>query len=139
MMSIFRSDIDKIRYEFKAKTRHHVNIRDIEAVIDGLYVVFLDVEKLFSSKNQHRHRLRPIQYHMLTENIQDSLEKLAKFIDFLEEHKIIWKDKSTEFWLRYILQTANKIAENADHVKNPKVIIALENTREYTERIAKKL
>ena len=78
---------------------------------------------------------------MLTDNIEDSLEKLSHFIDFLEKHKIEWKDKSVEFWLRYILETADKIALNFDTtgIKNPKVIIAVENIREFTENIEKKL
>ena len=141
MMSIFRQDTDRMMHEFLSKTLHHINIKDIESIIDGLYVAFLDVEKLFSSKNIHRHRIKSLQYLMLTENIEDSLEKLSRFIDFLDKHKIEWKDKSVEFWLRYILESADKIALNVDTsgIKTPKVIIAIENIKEYTEKIEKKL
>lgn len=141
MMSIFRQDVDRIMHEFKAKTKHHINIKEIEAIIDGLYVAFLDIEKLFSIKNIHRHRIKNVQYLMLTENIEDSVEKLSFFIDFLERHKIEWKDRSVEFWLRYILETADKIALNFDTtgIKSPKIIIAVENMRDYIEKIQGRL
>jgi len=141
MMSIFRSDIEKTKAEFRAKTKHDVNIKEIEAVIDGLYVTFLDIDKMFSVKNIHRHNITDHQYLMVVTNIEDSLHKLSKFIDFLEEHKISWKDKSVQFWTRYILETADKITMHFDDVKlkNPKMIIAIENIKELTQQIEKKL
>jgi hypothetical protein len=141
MMSIFRNDLDRIRSEFKAKTKHDVNIKEIEAIIDGLYVTFLDIDKMFSSKNIHKHNITDGQYLIMVVNIEDSLHKLSKFIDFLGEHKISWKDKSVEFWLRYILETADRITMHFDDVKlkNPKMIIALENIKELTESIEKKI
>jgi hypothetical protein len=140
-MSIFREDIDKIKAEFKAKTKHHVNIKEIEATIDGLYVTFLDVDKMFSAKNMHKESITDYQHMMVITNMEDSLHKLSKFIDFLDEHKIEWKDKSVEFWLRYILETADKITMHFDDVKlkNPKLIIAIENIKEATETIEKKI
>jgi hypothetical protein len=140
-MSIFRSDIDRLRSEFKAKTKHDVNIKEIEAIIDGLYVTFLDIDKMFSVKNVHKHTITDQQYLIVITNIEDSLHKLSKFIDFLDEHKISWKDKSVEFWLRYILETADKITMHFDDVKirNHKLIIAIENIKGYTESIEKKL
>jgi len=140
-MSIFRSDIDKLKAEFKAKTKHDVNIKEIEAIIDGLYVTFLDVDKMFSAKNTHKHSITDNQYLMVVTNIEDSLHKLSKFIDFLDEHKIAWKDKSVEFWLRYILETADKITMHFDDVKikNPKLIIAIENIKDLTQSIEKKI
>ena len=59
----------------------------------------------------------------------------------MDKHKIEWKDKSIEFWLRYILETADKIAASVDtsEIKNPKVIIAIENIKDYTEKIEDKL
>jgi len=141
MMSIFRSDIDKIKAEFKAKTKHDVNIKEIEAIIDGLYVAFLDIDKLFSAKNAHKKHITDSQYLIVITNIENSLEKLSKFIDFLEEHKIAWKDKSVEFWTRYILETADKITMHFDDMKirNPLLIIALENIKEQTQIIEQKL
>ena len=139
MMSIFRNDIDKAMHELRTKARTTISIREIEALIDGLYVAFLDIEKLFSHKNIHRSKIQDIQYRMLTENIQDSLEKLEKFIAMLDSKNISWKDKSTEFWLRYIINAASKITSHAEHIKNPKIIIALENTKEYVDNIEKKL
>ena len=140
-MSIFRSDIDKIRHEFKAKTKHDVNIKEIEAIIDGLYVTFLDIDRMFSIKNVHKEHITDRQYLIVVANIEDSLHKLSKFVDFLDEHKISWKDKSVEFWLRYILETADKITLHFDDVKinNPRLIIAIENIKELTETIEKKL
>jgi hypothetical protein len=140
-MSIFRSDIDTLKAEFKAKTKHDVNIKEIEAIIDGLYVTFLDIDKMFSAKNIHKHRITDHQYLMVVTNIEDSLHKLSKFVDFLNEYKIAWKDKSVEFWLRYILETADKITLHFDDVKikNPKLIIAVENIKDWTQSIEKKL
>lgn len=136
MMSVFRNDSDRLMHEYSTKKKH-ITIKEIESTIDGLYVVFLDVEKMFSEKNLHRHRIKTIQYLMLTENIEDSLHKLEKFIKFLEKHKINWKDNSTEFWMKYILDTAEKIAYNIEtsDIKSPKVIIAIENIKEYAGRI----
>jgi len=141
MMSIFREDIGKLKAEFKAKTKHDVNIKEIEAIIDGLYVTFLDVDKIFSVKNIHKHHITDHQYLMVVTNMEDSLHKLSTFIDFLDDHKISWKDKSVEFWLRYILETADKITMHFDDVKikNPKLIIAIENIKDFTETIEKKL
>jgi hypothetical protein len=140
-MSIFRSDIDKLKSEFKAKTKHDVNIKEIEAIIDGLYVTFLDIDKMFSIRNVHKHAITDQQYNIVVTNIEDSLHKLSKFIDFLDEHKIAWKDKGIEFWLRYILETADKITMHFDDVKikNPKLIIAIENIKDFTQTIEKKL
>jgi len=140
-MSIFRSDIDKLRAEFKAKTKHDVDIKEIEATIDGLYVTFLDIEKMFSVRNMHRHNITDHQHMMVIANIEDSLHKLSKFIDFLNDHKIDWKDRSVEFWLRYILETADKITIHFDDVKikNPKFVIAIENIKDWTQTIEKKL
>jgi hypothetical protein len=140
-MSIFRNDLDRIRSEFKSKTKHDVNIKEIEAVIDGLYVTFLDIDKLFSIKNIHKHAITEQKYLIVVINVEDSLHKLLKFIEFLENHKISWKDKSIEFWLRYILETADKITMHFDDVKlkNTKLIIALENIKELTESIEKKI
>jgi hypothetical protein len=140
-MSIFRSDIEKLKVEFRAKTKHDVNIKEIEAIIDGLYVTFLDIDKMFSAKNVHKHRITGRQYLIVITNIEDSLHKLSKFVDFLDEHKISWKDKSVEFWLRYILETADRITLHFDDVKikNPKLIIAIENIKDLTKTIEKKL
>jgi hypothetical protein len=140
-MSIFRSDIDALKSEFKAKTKHDVNIKEIEAIIDGLYVTFLDIDRMFGVKNIHKHTITDEQYLIVITNIEDSLHKLSKFIDFLDEHKIVWKDKGIEFWLRYILETADKITMHFDDVKikNPKMIIAIENIKDFTESIEKKL
>jgi hypothetical protein len=140
-MSIFRNDIDRLKAEFRAKTKHHVDLKEIESIIDGLYVTFLDVEKMFSVRNVHKHTITDHQHAMVITNIEDSLHKLSKFIDFLGEHKIEWKDKSIEFWLRYILETADKITMHFDDVKikNPRLVIAIENIKEYTQVIEKKL
>ena len=140
-MSIFRSDIEELRAEFKAKTKHDVNIKEIEAIIDGLYVTFLDIDKMFGAKNIHKQHITDQQYLIVVTNIEDSLHKLSKFIDFLDEHKIDWKDKSVGFWLRYILETADKITMHFDDVKikNPKLIIAIENIKDFTQSIEKKL
>ncbi|MGV8171360.1 MAG: hypothetical protein ACP5OA_01570 [Candidatus Woesearchaeota archaeon] len=140
-MSIFRSDIDRLKAEFKAKTKHDVNMKEIEAMIDGLYVTFLDIEKMFSARNMHRKNITDHQHMMVIANIEDSLHKFSKFIDFLEEHKIAWKDKSVEFWLRYILETADKITMHFDDIKikNPKLVIAIENIKDWTQSIEKKL
>ena len=96
---------------------------------------------MFSVKNVHKHRITDRQYLMVVTNIEDSLHKLSRFVDFLEEHKISWKDKSVIFWLRYILETADRITMHFDDVKiqNPKLIIAIENIKGYTENIEKKL
>lgn len=140
-MSIFREDIDRIKAELRMKTHHHVNFKDIESIIDGLYVTFLDIEKMFSVKNMHKHDITDHQHTMVITNIEDSLHKLSKFIDFLNDHKVEWKDKSVEFWLKYILETADKITLHFDDVKirNPKLIIAIENIKEHTQAIEKKL
>jgi len=140
-MSIFRNDIDRLKAEFRAKTKHHVDLKEIESVIDGLYVTFLDIEKMFSVKNIHKHNITDHQHTLVIVNIEDSLHKLSKFIDFLSEHKIEWKDKSIEFWMRYILETADKITLHFDEIKlkNPKLIIAIENIKELTQEIEKKL
>ncbi len=140
MMSVFRNDSDRLMHEFMTKKKPII-IKEIESIIDGLYVVFLDVENLFSEKNLHRHKITKMQYLMLTENIEDSLHKLEQFILFLEKHKISWKDHSTEFWMRYILDTTDKIAHNIENsdIKSPKVIIAVENIKEYAEKIKEKI
>lgn len=140
MMSVFRTDSDRLMYEYTTK-RKEITIKDVESTIDGLYAVFLDVENLFSEKNLHRHRISKMQYLMLTENIEDSLHKLEKFILFMEKHNISWKDKSTEFWMHYILDTTEKIAYNIEHsdIKSPKVILAVENIREYAGKIKEKI
>lgn len=140
-MSVFRNHIDKIKHEYATGKRKNITISEIEAAIDGLYVAFLDIESIFSSKNMHRHKLKSIQYLMLTENIEDSLDKLSGFLSFLEKHKLEWKDKSTEFWIRYILDTADNITMNLENsgIKTPKVLIAVENIRDYTQQIEKKL
>lgn len=141
MLSIFREDVTKIKSEFRSNTKKDINIKEIEAIIDGLYVAFLDIEKLFSVKNPHRHKIKNIQYLMMTVNVEDSLETLSGFIDFLDKHKIEWKDKSVEFWLTYILETADKIvlSIDTDHIQNPKVIIAVENIKECIEKLENKL
>ncbi len=140
MMSVFRTDSDRLMHEYATK-RKEITIKEVESTIDGLYVVFLDVENLFSEKNLHRHRISKMQYLMLTENIEDSLHKLERFILFMEKHNISWKDKSTEFWMHYILDTTEKIAHNIEHsdMKSPKVIIAIENIREYAGKIKEKI
>jgi hypothetical protein len=139
LMSIFRSDIERIRVD--AKSSKHIPLKRIEAAIDGLYVVFIDIEKMFSVRNLHRHKISRAQYFMLTTNIEDCLEKLMKFIEFLEGHDVVWKDKSIEFWMKYILDTADKITVNMESsdIKAPRLIISLENIKEYTESIGKKL
>jgi hypothetical protein len=136
MMSVFRNDSDRLMHEYATKKKH-ITIKKIESTIDGLYVAFLDVEKMFSEKNIHRHRITTMQYLMLTENIEDSLHKLETFIRFMETHKIQWKDHSTEFWMKYILETAENIAYNIEtsDIKSPKVIIAVENIKEYAAKI----
>jgi hypothetical protein len=140
-MSIFRNDIDRLKAEFRARTKRHVNVREIESVIDGLYVTFLDIEKMFSVKNIHKHNITDHQHTMVIINIEDSLHKLSKFIDFLNDHKIEWKDKSVEFWMRYILETADRITLHFDDVKikDPRLIISIENIKEYTQLIEQKL
>jgi hypothetical protein len=140
-MSIFRNDIDRLKAEFRAKTKHNVNMKEIESAIDGLYVTFLDIEKMFSARNIHKSDITDHQHTMVIINIEDSLHKLSKFIDFLNDHKIEWKDKSVEFWMRYILETADKITLHFDDVKikNPKLIIAIENIKEHTQLIEQKL
>jgi len=141
MMSIFRSDIDRIKSEFKAKTKHDVDITEIEAMIDGLYVTFLDIDKMFSVKNVHKHRISENQSLMVITGIEDSLHKLSRFIDFLGDHKIDWKDRSVEFWIRYILETADRITLHFDDIKvtNPKLVISIENIKELTQSIEKKI
>jgi hypothetical protein len=141
MMSIFRTDITKLKNEFKSHTKDDVNIKEIEAIVDGLYVTFLDIDKLFSVRNINKHIITTSQNFIVITNIEDSLYVLSKFIDFLNDHKIEWKDKSVEFWLRYILETADKITLHFDDVKiqNPKFIIAIENIKELTESIEKKI
>jgi hypothetical protein len=140
-MSIFRNDIDRLIHELRSRQRHELKIREIEAIIDGLYVAFIDIEKLFSEKNIERHKIRNMQYIMLTTNMENSLEKLDKFIILLSHHNIIWKDKSTEFWIRHILEAADKIILAIDHsrLKNPQMIISIENIKEYTQSIEQKL
>ena len=140
MMSVYRTDVDRLMHNYAANNKE-IKIKEIEAAIDGLYVVFLDVEKLFSEKNLHRHRIKPIQYLMLTENIEDSLNKLEKFIKFLEKHKIAWKDNSTEFWMKYILNTANGIAHNIENsdMKSPKITLAIENIKQYAQDLQEKI
>jgi len=140
MMSVFRTDSDRIMHEY-ATRKKQITIKDIESIIDGLYVVFLDVEKLFSEKNIHRHKISKIQYLMLTENIEDSLHKLESFILFMERHNIEWKDKSITFWMRYILETTEKIAHNIANsdIKSHKIILAVENIKAYAEKIKAKM
>ncbi|MGV8150264.1 MAG: hypothetical protein ACP5NV_00910 [Candidatus Woesearchaeota archaeon] len=140
MMSVFRTDVDRLMHSYAAKN-HSIKIKDIEAIIDGLYVVFLDVEKLFSEKNLHKHKIKTMQYLMLTENIEDSLHKLEKFIKFMEKHNIAWKDNSTEFWMKYILNTANSIARNIEgsDIKSHKVILAVENIKQYAQDLQEKI
>lgn len=140
-MSIFRNHIDRMMHEHTTKKRSKITTTEIESVIDGLYVAFLDIEKIFSSRNIHRHKLKNVQYLMLTENIEDSLDKLLKFLSFLEKHGMEWKDKSTEFWIKYILETADQITLNLEDAKltAPAILIAIENIREYTEKIRQKL
>lgn len=140
MMSVFRTDSDRLMHEYTTKKKK-ITVKEVESIIDGLYVVFLDVEKLFSEKNLNRHRISKMQYLMITENIEDSLHKLEKFILFMEKHKITWKDKSIEFWMHYILDTTEKIAYNIEHsdIKSPKIIIAVENIREYAGKIKEKI
>ncbi len=141
MMSIFREDISRLKNEFKSKTKNHVKITEIEAIIDGLYVTFLDIDKMFSVRNIHKHNITSSQNLIVITNIEDSLYSLSKFIDFLDDHKIEWKDKSVEFWLRYILETADKITMHFDDLKvqNPKFVIAMENIKDLTESIEKKI
>ncbi len=141
MMSIFRNDVDRVQHSFRSRARTHISTKEIEAIIDGLYVAFLDVEKLVSAKNLERHAIRNIQYLMITENIQDSLEKLEQFIEFLDAHHLTWKDAHVEFWLHYILDTAEKITLHADTAKieNPKILVALHNIRDHVRKIKQKL
>ena len=82
-----------------------------------------------------------MQYFILSENVEASLEKLHEFIEFAIKHDIEWKDKSTEFWIRYILETAEKIVTNMEdfHLKNPKNIIAIENIRDYADKINQRI
>jgi len=140
-MSIFRDDIDRLRAEFRGKTKHHIEMKEIESVIDGLYVTFLDIEKMFSVKNIHKQNITDHQHTLVIVNIEDSLHKLSKFIDFLDEHKIDWKDKSINFWIGYILEAADKITLHFDEVKlkDPKLIVAIENIKEWAQEIEKKL
>jgi len=140
-MSIFRNDVDRLMHELRSRQRHELKIKEIEAIIDGLYVALIDIEKLFSEKNIERHRIRNVQYLMLTTNIENSLENLDKFIIIMNNYDILWKDKSTEFWIRRILETADKIIVKIDHsrLKNPQMIIAIENIKEYTQRIEMKI
>jgi len=141
MMSIYRNDVDKLHYELKFKTKRHITEKEIESNIDGLYVAFLDVEKLFSSKNVNRHIIKDVQYLMLIANIEDSLEKLSQFINQMNRQKFDWKDKSVDFWLNYILETAEKITIHIDEsqVRNPKILIAADNIRDNIQRIRQAL
>lgn len=140
-MSIFRSDIERLKAEFKAKTKQHVNIKDIESIIDGLYIAFLDIDKMFGSKNRYKHHITDRQYLIILTNIEDSLHTLSKFIDFLTNHKIEWKDKHIHFWINHILDTAEKTTLHFDDVKtrDHKMIIAVENIKDYVETIRKKI
>jgi hypothetical protein len=140
-MSIFRSDIERLKAEFKAKTKQHVNIRDIESIVDGLYITFLDIDKMFGSKNVHKKYISDRQYLIILTNIEDSLHTLSKFIDFLTNHKIEWKDKHINFWINHILDTAEKVTMHFDEVKtrDHKMIIAVENIKDYVETIRKKI
>lgn len=141
MMSIFRQDIERIMHELRSKKRNHVGIKEIEAVIDGLYVVFLDIEKTLSEKNLERHKISKMQYYMISQNVEACLEKLHEFIEYAITHNVNWKDKSTEFWIRYILETADNIAANMEtyHIRNPKSIIAEENIKDFVEKINSRL
>ena len=141
MMSIFRNDVDRILHALHTKSKTHIATKEIEAIIDGLYVAFLDAEKLFSTKNPKRAELKNIQYLMITENIQDSLEKLEQFLNALQQHHIDWKDKSVEFWLGYILETSDRITHAVEEHKfdSPKIIVALGHIREHTQKIRGKI
>ncbi len=136
MMSIFREDITRIRNAHKTHSKE-IPIKEIEAIIDGLYVVFIDVEKLFSTRNPKKDSMKNIHYLMLLTNIEDSLHSLLQFITFLRNHHIDWKDKSTEFWIQYIIETARKLVSHVDTAKinNPRVSIAVENIGEYADHI----
>lgn len=141
MMSIFRNDVDRILHALRNKSRTHITTKEIEAIIDGLYVAFLDAEKLFSAKNPKRGELKNIQYLMITENIQDSLEKLEHFLNTLQHHHVGWKDKSVEFWLQYILETSDRITHTVEEHKidSPKIIVALNHIREHAQKIREKI
>ncbi len=141
MMSIFRHDIDRIRAELKSRSHHDVNIKEIEAIIDGLYLAFLDIDKIFSAKNIHRHKITDRQHVMILTNMEDSLRKLSEFIDFLEEHKMNWKDKNIEFWINYVLETVERIVIHFDDIKitNPHLMISLENVQDVALNIEKKI
>jgi flagellin-specific chaperone FliS len=136
MMSVIRNDMDRITHDNKINKKH-IRIKDVESIIDGLYVVFLDMEKIFSQKNIHRHKLRNTQFIMLTENVDDSLFKINIFITYMEHHHITWKDKSVEFWMHYILDTAEKIVLNLEdsNIKTPRLLIAIANIRDNSEKI----
>ncbi|MEM4637433.1 MAG: hypothetical protein QXK76_00195 [Candidatus Woesearchaeota archaeon] len=139
MMSIFRNDADRLMHEYSTKKKH-IQIKDIESLIDGFYVALVDMEKIFSEKNIHKHKIKKIQYLMLTENIEDTLHKLQILLSFLEKNKINWRDKSTEFWIKYILKTTQNIANNIEKSKiNPNILIATGKIKEYVEQIEEKI
>ncbi|GIU69443.1 MAG: hypothetical protein KatS3mg002_0679 [Candidatus Woesearchaeota archaeon] len=140
MMSIFRGDVNKLIH-VHYKNKKIITIKDIESIIDGLYVVFLDIEKMLSERNIHRHKIKKIQYLMLIDNISDCLTMLEHLLIFLEKNNITWRDKNTEFWIKYIIEAAEKIAENMKktNLKTPRILIALENITEYSEKLKEKI
>ena len=140
MMSIFRNDVEKIHKEHDTGKKL-ITLKEVEATIDGLYVAFLDVEKLSSAKNTHRHKISPSQYEMVLVGIEDSLAHLESFITYLEEQKIDWRDKSIKFWLNYILETADKIALNTHHMGHTSgsIVFCIENIKNHIESIQVKL
>ncbi len=139
MLSVFRSDVDRIRYEYSSAQKEKISSQEIESIIDNLYVACIDVEKLCSSKNIHKHAMSNAQLLMLMKSVDSSLETLDAFITFLDKHHVAWQEKQTTFWLRYIFESTKKIVEHLDGVRAPQMIVALENIREYTDRLEKKI
>ena len=137
MMSIFRNDAEKMMHQHGKGKK--ISIKDIESVIDGLYVAFVDAEKTVSSRNPQRHRIKTLQHVMLLENIESSLQGLQKLISYLSKNDVEWKDRSTGFWVRYIIETARNITVHIDTAKSPRLAIAVENIRDCAEKIESRL
>jgi hypothetical protein len=140
-MSIFRNDIERIKLEYRSKSRHHINVKDIESIVDGLYIAFLDIDKIFGRKNIHRSKIDKRQYAIILTNVEDSIHVLSKFIDFLNNHNINWNDRNIRFWINHILDTSDNIILHFEdeQIKNPKLIVSVENIREYVSEIRSKL
>ncbi|HEY9701379.1 MAG TPA: hypothetical protein V6C58_02980, partial [Allocoleopsis sp.] len=81
------------------------------------------------------------QYGIILANVEDSMHVLSKFIDFLNLHKIDWHDRNIKFWITHILDTSDNIILHFEEekIKNPRLIVSVENIREYVSEMRKKL